>query len=56
MVVEIRPEDMSDNSLFTEELKTKSEDVYKRQSLMDEIPLMALEPELTSCFMIVPSP
>ena len=26
MVVEIRPEDLSDNSLFTEELKTKSEE------------------------------
>ena len=30
--------------------------VIKLVSLMDEIPLMALEPELTSCFMIVPSP
>ena len=27
MVVEIRPEDLSDNSLFTEELKTKSEEL-----------------------------
>ena len=30
--------------------------VIKLVSLMDEIPLMALEPEFTSCFMIVPSP
>lgn len=34
MVVEIRPEDLSDNSLFTEELKTKSEELKATNKIM----------------------
>lgn len=34
MVVEIRPEDLAENNLFTEELKTKSEELKATNKIM----------------------